>query len=147
MSETLNVLERRWRGACKLIFGREACGLEECKAWLTELTEPISYHSSSVSGKEVISAPTDYCGSAKWLSFDEVEFSKRFAPLSINEIKDIDTLLSAISERMQYSGNVVFGNSSNIERSSNLNDSHYIYGVGRNGNSKYLAYVTGCRLK
>ncbi len=146
MSETLDVLEKRWRGACRLLFGRETCGLEECKEWLSELTEPISHHKSSLSGKEVISAPTDYCGSSKWMSFDEVDFNKRFEPLSINEIKDIDTLLAGISERMHYSGNVVFGKSSHIEMSSNLNDSHYIYGVGRNGNSKYLAYCTVGRL-
>ena len=146
MSATLEVLEKRWRGACRLIFGSEPCGLEECREWLSGLTEPISHHSSSLSGKEVISAPTDYCAGAKWLSFDEVDFNKKFEPLSINEIKDIDSLLSAISDRLYYSGNVVFGNSSHVEMSSNLNDSHYIYGVGRNGNSKYLAYCTVGRL-
>lgn len=146
MGETLDVLEKRWRGACKVLFGAETCGLEECKEWLAGLTEPISYHSSSISGKEVISAPTDYCGGARWLSFDEVDFNRKFEPISINAIKDIDSLLSAISERLYYSGNVFFGNSGNIERSSNLNDSFYIYGVGRNGNSKYLAYCTMGRL-
>ncbi|HIH18625.1 TPA: cation:proton antiporter [Candidatus Micrarchaeota archaeon] len=65
MSETLDVLEKRWRGACRILFGAEACGLEECKEWLSGLTEPISHHRSSISSKEVISAPTDYCKSAK----------------------------------------------------------------------------------
>ncbi len=146
MGETLDVLEKRWRGACRLLLGSEPCGLEECREWLRSLTEPISHHKSSISGKEVISAPTDYCQGAKWLSLDEVDFNKKFAPLSINEIKDIDSLLFAISERAYYSGNVAFGQSSHIEMSSNLNDSHYIYGVGRNGNSKYLAYCTIGRL-
>jgi len=146
MSETLEMLEKRWRAACRLLFGSEPCGLEECKEWLSANTEPISHHKSSLSGKEVISAPTDYCAGAKWQSFDEVDFNKKFQPLSINEIKDIDSLLSAISDRSSYSGNVVFGKSSHIEMSSNLNDSHYIYGVGRNGNSKYLAHCTIGRL-
>jgi hypothetical protein len=146
MGETIEVLEKRWRGACRLLFGSEPCGLEECEDWLSGLIEPISHHKSSMSGKEVISAPTDYCAGAKWLSLDEVDFNRKFEPLSINEIKDIDSLLFAMSERLFYSGNVVFGKSSHIEMSSNLNDSHYIYGVGRNGNSKYLAYCTMGRL-
>ncbi|MDD5337216.1 MAG: hypothetical protein PHS02_01920 [Candidatus ainarchaeum sp.] len=142
MSHNLEVLEKRWQGVCRTLFGGEACGLEECGSWLEEFIEPISYHHSSVSGKEVISAPIDYCKGAHWQSLEEVDFGRKFAPLNINEIKDIDSLLGAISDRMYYSGNVVFGKSSNIERSSNLNDSHYIYGVGRHGNSKYIAYST-----
>ncbi len=142
MSETLDVLERRWKGACKSIFGQEACGLIECSKWLADFIEPISQNKSSLSGKEVISAPTGYCKGAKWLSFDEVDFNKKFEPLNVNEIKDIDSLVEGISERIYYSGNVVFGKSGYIEKSSNLNDSFYIYGVGRNGNSKYLAYCT-----
>ena len=142
MSLTSEALERRWRGACKAVFREEAGSLADCAAWLAEFTEPISHQKSSFSGKGVICAPTDYCKGAKWLSFDEVDFGRKFAPLSINEIKDIDSLIGAISERMHYSGNIVFGNSGHIENSSNINDSFYIYECGRFGNSKYLAYST-----
>ena len=128
------------------IFREEAGSLADCAAWLADSTEPISRQKSSFSGKEVISAPTEYGNGAKWLSFDEVDFSRKFGPLSINEIKDIDSLLSAIEERMHYSGNIVFGNSGHIENSSNVNDSFYIYECGRLGNSKYLAYSTMGRL-
>ncbi|MDO8554367.1 MAG: hypothetical protein Q7S22_06160 [Candidatus Micrarchaeota archaeon] len=146
MSKTLEVFEQRWGGACRVLFGAEACSFTECEDWLKEFVEPLSYKKSSISGKEVISAPTDYCNKAKWLSFNEVDFSKKFTPLSINEVKDIDSILNAISERMYYSGNVVFGNSSNIEKSSNVNDSHYMYRVGRHGNSKYIAHSAIGRL-
>ncbi len=138
MNRTLEILEQRWQGACKVLFGSETCTLAECEPWLKEYLEPLSCNHSSISGKEVISAPTGYCVGARWLSFDEVDFSRKFPPLSINEVKDIDSLVDAISERMCYSGNVVFGNSGNIENSSNINDSHYMYGVGRHGNSKYI---------
>lgn len=146
MGATLEILEKRWAGVSRLLFGRETCGLEECSQWLADRIEPISFHKSALSGREVISAPTDYCGKGKWLSFEEADFSKEFGPVSINDCKDIDSLVSAISERLQYSGNIVFGNSSHIEKSSNLNDSHYIYGVGRHGDSKYVAYCTIGRL-
>lgn len=146
MSRTLEVLDGKWHDVCKVLFGAEACSFSECENWLKEFVEPLSYNRSSISGKEVISAPTSYSKDAKWLSFEEVNFSKKFEPLSINDVKDIDSLLDAISERVYYSGNIVFGNSSYIEKSSNLNDSHYIYGVGRHGNSKYIAYCAIGRL-
>ena len=138
----MEVLEKRWLALCRTLFGAEACRLEECSAWLKEFIEPISYKKSSLSGKEVISAPTAYCDGAYWQSFEEVNFSRKFTPLNINEIKDIDSVLAAISERLYYSGNIVFGKSGNVEQSSNLNDSYYLYNVGRHGNSKYIAYCT-----
>ncbi|MFH1470974.1 MAG: hypothetical protein ABIF01_04450 [Candidatus Micrarchaeota archaeon] len=146
MANTLIVLEAKWADTCKVIFGERVCGLEECSPWLSGFIEPISHNKSRLSGKEVISAPTDYCKTDKWLSFEEIDFNKTFEPLNINEIKDIDSLLEALGERMHYSGNVVFGKSGNIVNSSNLNDSFYIYEVGRFGNSKYLAYCTIGRL-
>ena len=124
-----------------MLFGEEVGELEECSAWLSELIEPINFRKSSISGDEVVSAPTDYCSSAKWLSFNEVDFNKKYGPLGINEIKDIDSLVAAVSERFCYSGNIFFGNFGFIERSSNINDSYYVYNCGRNGNSKFIAYT------
>lgn len=144
--DTLRVLEKKWQDTSKVLFGSRTCSLTECSGWLSEFIEPISHNKSCLSGKEVISAPTAYCKTDRWISFEEIDFSKGFEPLNINEIKDIDSLLAAISERMYYSGNVVFGKSGNILNSSNLNDSFYIYEVGRFGNSKYLAYCTIGRL-
>ncbi|MFH1520809.1 MAG: hypothetical protein ABID61_04135 [Candidatus Micrarchaeota archaeon] len=141
-SQTLRELEKRWNSSCKLIFNQEVGGLLEYEPWLMELTEPITYHKSNLSGKEVISAPTDYHSDSKWIAFDEVDFSQKFEPLEINEIKDIDSLVEAISERWYYSGNIVFGKSGYIENSSNINDSFYIFKTARFGNSKYLSHCT-----
>jgi hypothetical protein len=156
MSETSEMLERRWRKACVAVFREEAGGLEECAPWLSEDIEPITHNKSSLSGKDVVCAPTEYAKGSKWLSFDEVDFNRRFEPLNINEIKDIDSLVGALAERFYYSGNIFFGNSGHIERSSNVNDSFYIYETARYGNSKYIAYCTfgrqnedcfGCNMK
>jgi len=146
MSETLKVLDQRWRSTCKSILGQEVGGLQEFEGWLNERLEPGSVHNSILSSKDITSSPTDYCKGAKWISYDEIDFAKKFSPLNINEIKDIDSILSAIQERIYYTGNLFFGNCGNIEKSSNLNDSFYIYNVRRNGNSKYLAYDTIGRL-
>lgn len=141
--ETLRVIDSRWRNACKLLLKEEIGSLDDYAKWLARDIIPISHRKSTISGKSVVSAPTDYAEGSKWASFDEIDFSKRFQPLNINEVKDIDSLISALSERFYYTGNIWFGKSSHILNSSNINDSHYIYEIGRTGNSKYLAY---CRM-
>jgi hypothetical protein len=145
MSETYDLLNRQWKSTCKIIFGQEIGELSDFEPYLTELTRPVQYHKSSLSGKEVASAPTSYCKSAGWLALDEVDFNKKFEPLGINEVKDLDSIASAISERMHYAGNVMFGNCSKIEKSSNINDSTGIYKSARYGHSKNIACCTMAR--
>ncbi len=142
MSEALDTCKRRWATCCKILFGQEIGDLSDFAPWLMENIEEIGHRKSTLSGKEVVSAPIAYSKNSKWLSFDEVDFGKKFEPLNINEIKDIDSIAQAFSERFSYTGNIFFGNSGNIERSSNINDSFYIYNSARFGNSKYLAYST-----
>ena len=142
MDETFVALDKEWRNTCKILFRQDVGSLAEFASWLSENIEPIARNKSSLSEKEVISGPTEYAPNSKWLSFDEVDLGKKFEPLGINEIKDVDSVLQAISERAYYSGNIWFGKSSHIEKSSNLNDSHYVYNCTRNGNSKYIAYCT-----
>jgi hypothetical protein len=47
-------------------------------------------------------------------------------PLSINEIKDIDSIAEAVSERWEYTGNVALGRSTNVENCDMATDSHYV---------------------
>jgi hypothetical protein len=140
MSETLDVLDKRWRGACKVLFKEEVGSLQDFSPWLSGLTEKVTHHKSHLSGKDVSCAPTAYAGGSRFLSFDEVDFNKKFEPLNINEIKDIDSIIGALGERASYSGNIVFGNSGHIEKSSNINDSFYLHEIARCGNSKYIAH-------
>ena len=138
MNETLEALRRRWKNACKVVFKQEVGELEEYLPWLDGLNKPKMFNRSSVSGKDVTYAITEYADGSKWISLDEVDFSKKFEPLDINEIKDIDSLLQAISERVCYVGDVVLGNSGNVEKSSNISDSFYIYDTTIMRDSKYL---------
>ena len=96
---------------------------------------------SSLTGKQVIYSITDYCDSAKWASLDEVSQLK-FEPLRINELKDLDSLVESIQERVYYTGNVILGNSKFIEDSSNCTDSFYVLGSGKLSDCKYIGYST-----
>jgi hypothetical protein len=140
VEETLSVLDKRWRGACRVLFKEEVGGLAEFSSYLSELPEKVTHHQSNISGKDVSCAPTAYAEGSKFISFNEVDFNRKFESLNINEIKDIDSIVEALGERAVYSGNIVFGNSGHVEKSSNINDSFYLYEVARCGNSKYIAY-------
>jgi len=134
---TLGVLEKKWLDTCKVLFGAasgEIGSIAKFVPWLTEFNEPLIHRKSSVSGKDVTYVMPEYSEGSKWIGFEEIDYSKKFEPLNINEIKDIDSRVAAVKERIYYAGNVVLGNSGNIERSSNVNDSFYFYECGRLGN-------------
>ena len=145
-SETYNFVNKAWKSACRVILGGEVGELSEYEQWLSERADPVLKSKSSLSGKAVNYSYPEYCGSSKWISFDEIDFGKKFAPLSINEIKDIDSLAASVSDRFQYTGNVVLGNSKYVDGSSNVSDSFYVYGSSEIGNSKYISYTSMARL-
>jgi len=142
LEATIAELDRDFRGTCRAVLGQEIGAMEEFAEWLSFGNEPMTHARSQVSGIEISSSPPYYQPSGKWLAFEEVDFSKRFAPLSINEMKDIDSIAQACGERFFYAGNIYFGQSGFIGISSNINDSFYVYRCNGNGNSKYLAYST-----
>ncbi|MFH1785296.1 MAG: hypothetical protein ABH842_02620 [Candidatus Micrarchaeota archaeon] len=141
-SETYNILNQSWKKTTKLLFGEEIGELEEYSKWLSGLIDSNLIRKSTLSGKEVAFSIKEYYPNSKWISFDEVDFNKKFEPLDINEIKDIDSLIQAVSDRAYYCGNTVLGNSSHVERSCNLTDCFYVTDSAQFINSKYLAYCT-----
>lgn len=145
-SEAYAELNKRWKQTCGLLFGGEVGELADYREWLSERADPVFTSKSSLSGKDVSYANGDYCGGARWVSFDEIDFGRKFAQLSINETKDIDSLIAAVQERAYYAGNVILGNSKFIEKSANVSDSFYVYESSRVGDSKYIAYSSMARL-
>ncbi|MFH1285123.1 MAG: hypothetical protein ABIH99_00925 [Candidatus Micrarchaeota archaeon] len=135
-------LKKAWKDTCKVVLGEEIGELEAYLPWLAEYTNKLVYAKSSISGKQVTFTMGEYCSSSKRISLDEVDFNAKYAPLNINEIKDIDSLARAVSERVCYTGNIVLGNSSNVHSSSNIMDGHFIYNSAHLGGCKYIAYGT-----
>ena len=139
---TVAELDKNFRATCRIVLGADIGGMEEHAEWLSFGNEPFKRMKSEVSGREMVSWPPYYGKGSKWAAFEEVDFTKKFAPLTINEMKDMDSLAQAVQDRVYYAGNIYFGNSGFIELSSNINDSFYVYNTCGNGNSKYLAYST-----
>ena len=145
-SETYVQLNKEWKATCRIVLGGEVGELDEYAEWLSSLNDKFFTRKSSLSGKEVVFGSDAYCKGAKIISFDEADFTKKFTPLSINEIKDIDSVLSAIQERVFYCGNIVLGNSKFIEKSTSVTDSFYVYRSVKVSGSKNIAYSQYLRL-
>lgn len=137
-------LDKQWTTTCRLLLGKEIGELAIYKDWLCEGLEPFETRKSALSGKEVV-AVGKYPRGTPFISFDEISHSRKFEPLSINEIKDIDSIVQAVSEKAVYTGNIVLGNSSHVEKSSGVENSHFIFASHTLHNSQDIAHTTLAR--
>ncbi len=144
-SQTYDSLNKAWKGTCRVIFGREIGELSEFDEWLNSYMITPHVEKSGVSGKPVALPCSDYkkhdyAKGARFASFDEISFGKKFEPLNVNEIKDIDGIIGAIGERIVYSGNIVLGNSSYVEGSADVINSSFVSSSSMVADSKYISH-------
>ena len=145
-SEAYSELNRQWKATCRAVLGGEIGELSEYGRWLSGLNDPLCVRASSVSGKRVVMTSENYCKGAKVIDLAEADFMGKFEPLSINEIKDIDSILAAVAERAAYCGSIVIGNSKFVEGSSEVSDSFYVYNSVRISGCKNVAHSQWMRL-
>ncbi|HIH22566.1 TPA: hypothetical protein HA238_02470 [Candidatus Micrarchaeota archaeon] len=139
-------LNNQWKSTCKLLFGKEVGELSDYRNWLMELNNQRFIQKSAKSGNDIVFTSSEFCNNAKFIGMDEVDFNKKFEPLSINEIKDIDSIVSSLNERFYYCGNIVLGNSKFIEKSSNVSNSFFIIDSVKIDSCKNIAYSQYLRL-
>jgi len=139
-SETYETLNKAWKQTCKILLGEEMGELKSYEDWLWKYSKPEMMHRKSGRGKDVFTYVHDYCRDARFVSLDEIDFGKKQEPLNINEIKDIDSIVEAIEERFAYAGNIVLGNSKDVERSSDIHNSFHILDCGSTYECEYGAY-------
>ncbi len=145
VSQAYDALNRSWKSTCRVLLGDEIGELAKYEPWLSEHRVPLLRKKSALSQKDIYCATTDYADGAEFVSLDEVDYGKKFQPLGINEIKDIDSIVGAVGERFRYCGNVVLGNSSHVENSSDVQNSFYVLGSNFIYDSEYVAYSSYCR--
>ncbi len=137
--QVYDTLNKRWKSVCSALLGDEIGELSDYSEWLYWGNGPRNA-GKTASGREIVFADQNYSVSAPKLSFDEVDFDKRYEPLGINEIKDIDSIFEAISDRVAYTGNIVLGNSRFVDNSTTITECFYVYHSERVAFSKYVAY-------
>jgi hypothetical protein len=143
---TYEELNKQWKATCKIVLGEEIGELADYRKWLLDLNDPRFVKKSSVSGKEVVLTSGAFHDQTAFIGMDEVDFNKKIEPLTIDEIKDVDSILEAVGERVHYCGNIVLGNSQFVEKSSNITDSHFVYDSVKIDASKNIAYSQYLRL-
>lgn len=143
LSPIYDEVNRKWNATCRVLLGGEVGELDDFKDWLYDYCGPRRTEKSESSGKPVVSYDGRYSKDAKWISLDEVDFAAKPLALDINGTKDIDSILQGISEQMVYAGNIHLGNSTEVENSTTVMDSHYIYhSESVWAGSKYVAYTS-----
>jgi hypothetical protein len=143
MSVVYEKLNDAFKSTSKILFRQEIGELKEFEPYLKGLLFPSSVRKSYISGKEVITAP-DYPEDARIVSQDEIG-QLEFAPLDVNRIKDIDSLLEAVSENAIYCGNRRFGKNSGVEKADNIMDCLNVFDANNLYTSKNCAYMSFSR--
>lgn len=151
-----NELNKAWKSACKVLLVDEIGELKEYEDWVGRYVAPGKKRKSHISGQEVILSNDRYCNAAHFVSSGESQKAPAQATLSINEIKDIDSIVEALSDKWEYVGNRALGVSTNVESSDLIVDSHYVLESTNIQKSSYVfrssligtssKYVFGCVL-
>jgi len=142
-------ISQAFKNTSRLLFGHEIGELAEFDVYLREGL--VGKQGKSIySGKDIMLTSEEYCKNAKFFDFNyETDcFKEQSKPLDVDEIKDIDSLMGAVSERLIYSGNKVLGNSSKVYNSDNVSDGFEVYNSSLIIFNSYLMnepeYVFGC---
>lgn len=146
-------MQRAWDSTCKILFGTELGPLEGYMDWVGIYMPKKAMRKSHGSGKNVAVAMDEYAKLARFASAEEVAQNREFA-LSINQMKDVESVVQAISEKCEYAGNRMLGNSTKVENSDIVLDSHFVRNSSNVEESQYVEssymvrkgskYVFGC---
>ena len=137
-------LQKAFDATCKVLFGQELGRLQDFAPYLEEMMLPCQVKKSCVSGKDVSVSLFFYPQQARYISQDEIGNFK-LPPLNVNEIKDIDSLFEAVSERAVYCGNKQFGRNYEVAEVDNCVDSSAVFRAHNIFNVKYCAYSSYMR--
>ncbi|VVB98055.1 Uncharacterised protein [uncultured archaeon] len=140
-------INQAFKFTSKMIFGGEIGELGAYKDYLAEAVIGKK-GKSQFSGQDIFLTSDKYAPGARFFDYNK-EHGKMAAvlsrPIDAGRIKDIDSLLEAVGEKLVYSGNKVLGNSHFVENSDNVFDSNYVYSSSIVFESKYVAYSYICR--
>ncbi len=135
--------DSNFRATCNVLFGRDIGNLAAFSQYLKSDVDAPMQAKSAISGKIVYLSQPHYCKGAVFA--DVSELPQAGAALSINDIKDVDSALGALSEKFCYCGNKNLGTSQGVFESDMCNDSMDILSSLNVMSSKHVAYCNGIR--
>ncbi|MBI5228067.1 hypothetical protein HY988_05750 [Candidatus Micrarchaeota archaeon] len=122
-SEVYSQLNKEWKTTCRILLGEEIGELNDYEEWLNEYKPKAGKRNSAISGNKVMLCSDIYNAKANFVSAKELREGK---PLTINEVKDIDSIIEAVKEKWVYVGDRILGHSKFVESSDLVIDSHYV---------------------
>lgn len=128
-----------FKSTFSVLFGECNLELEELRPYLLRYHYPIVKKKSSGTGREVALSSDRYCPSARFIAQDEIDYGKKFE-IGMNDIKDLDSVMEAITDRAFYTGSKVFGKSKSVEGSDTVFDSFHVLDSHNISEAKYMAY-------
>lgn len=136
-------IDSSFKSTCRILFGSEIGELAQFSGYLSDMVDPPMQAKSALSGKPVYLSRPYYCKGAKFLDVSELEGKQ--PALSINDIKDVDSALLALSEKFAYCGSKNMGTSVDVEKSDMCNDCLDVLSSQNVMSSKHVAYSNGIR--
>jgi len=140
-------LNRAFKYASKFIFDSEIGDMHDYETYLKEAVVG-KFVESIFSGDRLFVTSDQYSSTCKFFNYEkENEKANQLLsrPISINEIKDMDSLLNAVSEKFLYSGAKVLGNSLNVTNSDNIMNCSCVENSSMLVNCRYIAYSYASR--
>lgn len=137
-----NVLDDSWKQTCSILLRQDIDEVDEYAKYLQRFIEPVKIKKSVISGKDVAICE-GYQENTRFILGDEIkQYEEKYGKqkLDINEIKDLDSIVEAMEERVCYAGNIRLGTSSGLEKSNRLIDSNSVYRSSDVFYSRYVGY-------
>jgi hypothetical protein len=131
-------INEAFASAARVLFKKEVGQLDDFTTYLDKHSVKL-HTATSASGKKVYyTAP--YAADAPFISFDEAQQDKKPKHLDLDDIKDIDSIVSAVKEIGAYTGNKVLGNSKQVAESEVVIDSSIVYRSSEIIRCEYIAF-------
>ena len=141
-------IDEAWKSTCRVLLKEEIGEMGAFDFYLKKYVGPIqTQRRSELSGRPVTTADDDFgypvrcISNAEWAEYQKL-YSGNF---SINQIKDLDSLISALSERFVYSGDICLGKYEKVERSNRISNSQYVQDSQDVSDSQYAAHCAMLR--
>ena len=137
----MEALDHEWKKTCKILLGDEVGDLNSFHDYLSSKCAFLPVD------KQGLWVVPEYERGRNFIPYDKVGIAPKFEPLSINEVKDIDSIVNAIQERVVYVGNVTQGRCANVYASTNVVDSFNVYmsrDIQSSKNVAYSAFISSC---
>src|SRR3989344_8805823 len=138
-------LAKAWLSTCRVVLGGEVGSLWDFEGYLTRYPKSARLEKSEISGKDVVVFGL-YSKGARFIAEEEAAAyleKTKGTKLNVNDIKDIDSAVDALSENIAYAGNIVLGKSAFVSQSTRVVDSFYVY---RSSDVIYSKNVAFCEV-